>query len=93
MIEGRRKEKSTKFLSGLKSRKGKKYLQSQSSERHIELLDTIRMQMQASCDVFFCILFVFNCECVLSSFYGLLLCLVKFFSAFCLLHLVCAWTI
>ncbi|KAI5655545.1 hypothetical protein M9H77_32732 [Catharanthus roseus] len=48
VIEGRRKEKSTKFLSGLKSRKGKKYLQSQSSERHIELLDTIRMQMQIS---------------------------------------------
>lgn len=47
-IENRRKDKNPKFLSALKSRKGKKYMQSQSPERHMELLDTIRMQMQIS---------------------------------------------
>lgn len=54
-IQSRKKEKNPKFLSGLKSKKGK-YLQSQSPERHVEFLDTIRMQMQASFDVPFSIL-------------------------------------
>ncbi|KAL3499395.1 hypothetical protein ACH5RR_038488 [Cinchona calisaya] len=46
-IQSRKKEKNPKFLSGLKSKKGK-YLQSQSPERHVEFLDTIRAQMQIS---------------------------------------------
>ncbi|XP_027084431.2 protein unc-13 homolog isoform X3 [Coffea arabica] len=46
-IQSRKKDKNPKFLSGLKTKKGK-YLQSQSPERHVEFLDTIRMQMQIS---------------------------------------------
>lgn len=46
-IQSKKKDKNPKFLSGLKAKKGK-YLQSQSPERHVEFLDTIRMQMQIS---------------------------------------------
>ncbi|KAK0587106.1 hypothetical protein LWI29_017363 [Acer saccharum] len=47
-VEDRKKEKSSKFLSGLKSRRDKLHLQSQSSERHSKLIDTVRVQMQIS---------------------------------------------
>ncbi|KAL5748684.1 hypothetical protein ACOSP7_025728 [Xanthoceras sorbifolium] len=47
-VEDRKKEKSSKFLSGLKSKRDKLQLQSQSSERHSKLVDTIRAQMQIS---------------------------------------------
>ncbi|GMQ05288.1 hypothetical protein CsSME_00050374 [Camellia sinensis var. sinensis] len=42
----KRKEKSSKFLSGLKSKRDRKCLQSQLPGRHSELTDTIRVQMQ-----------------------------------------------
>lgn len=45
-IEDKRKEKSSKFLSGLKSKRDRKCLQSQLPGRHSELTDTIRVQMQ-----------------------------------------------
>lgn len=44
--EVRKREKSPKFLSGLKSRKEKRHIEPESSERHLKLLDTIRVQMQ-----------------------------------------------
>ncbi|XVF10658.1 hypothetical protein REPUB_Repub07fG0201300 [Reevesia pubescens] len=47
-LEDRKKEKSSKFLSRLKSKREKPHLQPQLSERHSELIDTIRAQMQIS---------------------------------------------
>ncbi|XP_031251761.1 protein unc-13 homolog [Pistacia vera] len=47
-VEDRKKEKSSKFLSGLKSKKDKLHLQSQSSEKHSKLFDIVRVQMQIS---------------------------------------------
>ncbi|GLT40474.1 hypothetical protein SLA2020_146110 [Shorea laevis] len=47
-VEDRKKEKSSKILSGLRSKRDKTHLQSPSSERHSELTDTIRVQMQIS---------------------------------------------
>ncbi|XP_028054967.1 protein unc-13 homolog isoform X2 [Camellia sinensis] len=47
-IEDKRKEKSSKFLSGLKSKRDRKCLQSQLPGRHSELTDTIRVQMQVN---------------------------------------------
>ncbi|XP_059645069.1 protein unc-13 homolog isoform X2 [Cornus florida] len=47
-FEDRKKEKGSKFLSSLKSRKDKRHLQYQSPDRHPELIDTIRAQMQIS---------------------------------------------
>lgn len=47
-VEDRRKEKSSKFLSGLKSRREKIHQQSQFRGRHSAIVDTIRIQMQAS---------------------------------------------
>lgn len=44
--EVRKREKSPKFLSGLKSRKEKRHIEPESSEKHLKLLDTIRIQMQ-----------------------------------------------
>lgn len=44
----RKKEKSSKFLSGFKGKIDKAHLQPQSLGRHSELIDTIRVQMQAS---------------------------------------------
>ncbi|KAF5729965.1 hypothetical protein HS088_TW20G00334 [Tripterygium wilfordii] len=46
-VEDTKKDKSSKFLSGLKSKRGK-HSQSQASERHLELIDTICVQMQIS---------------------------------------------
>lgn len=47
-VEDRRKEKSSKFLSGLKTKREKINQQSQGRGRHSELVDTIRIQMQIS---------------------------------------------
>lgn len=47
-VEDRRKEKSAKLLSGLKSRRDKIHQQSESRGRQSELIETIRIQMQAS---------------------------------------------
>lgn len=47
-MNDRKREKNPKFISGLKNLKGKKYIRPQSPERHVELLDTVRMQMQIS---------------------------------------------
>jgi len=58
-VEDRRKEKSSKFLSGLKTKREKINQQSQGRGRHSELVDTIRIQMQASYNV----LFLTNVSC------------------------------
>ncbi|KAG8496041.1 hypothetical protein CXB51_009399 [Gossypium anomalum] len=47
-VEDRKKEKNSKFLSRLKSKREKPHSRPQLSERHSELVDTIRAQMQAS---------------------------------------------
>lgn len=47
-VQDRKKEKSSKFLSGFKGKMDKAHLQSQSLGRHSELIDTIRVQMQIS---------------------------------------------
>ncbi|XP_022720063.1 uncharacterized protein LOC111277894 isoform X1 [Durio zibethinus] len=47
-VEDKKKEKSSKFLSRLKSKREKLHLQPQLSERHSLLIDTIRAQMQIS---------------------------------------------
>ncbi|XP_059444572.1 protein unc-13 homolog [Corylus avellana] len=47
-VEDRRKEKSAKLLSGLKSRRDKIHQQSESRGRQSELIETIRIQMQIS---------------------------------------------
>ncbi|KAK9006423.1 hypothetical protein V6N11_035462 [Hibiscus sabdariffa] len=47
-VEDRKKEKNSKFLSRLKSKREKPQSQPQLSERHAELIDTIRAQMQIS---------------------------------------------
>ncbi|KAK9984439.1 hypothetical protein SO802_033964 [Lithocarpus litseifolius] len=54
-VEDRRKEKSSKFLSGLKTKREKINQQSQGRGRHSELVDTIRIQMQISEAVDACI--------------------------------------
>ncbi|XP_057764080.1 protein unc-13 homolog isoform X2 [Salvia miltiorrhiza] len=46
--EGRKREKSSKFLSGLKNRKDKRHIESAPIESHLKVLDTIRLQMQIS---------------------------------------------
>ncbi|XP_042055617.1 protein unc-13 homolog isoform X3 [Salvia splendens] len=46
--EGRKREKSSKFLSGLKNRKEKRHIESAPIESHLKVLDTIRLQMQIS---------------------------------------------
>lgn len=46
--EGRKREKSSKFLSGLKNRKDKRHTESAPVGSHLKLLDTIRLQMQIS---------------------------------------------
>lgn len=60
-IEDRKKEKSSKLLSGLKSKRDKIHQQSQSQSQggHSEVVDTIRIQMQASCN---CMPFI-NARC------------------------------
>lgn len=52
-VEDWKKEKSSKFLSGFKSKKDKLHLQSQSSEKHSKHFDTVRVQMQVSYNFFF----------------------------------------
>ncbi|PQQ21385.1 uncharacterized protein Pyn_17972 [Prunus yedoensis var. nudiflora] len=47
-IEDRKKQRSSKLLSRLKSRKDTANVQSQPLERHLQLLNTIRVQMQIS---------------------------------------------
>ncbi|KAH8521905.1 hypothetical protein H0E87_002802 [Populus deltoides] len=47
-VEDRRKEKTSKFLSGLKSKRDKMQSQSQSVGRKSELMDIVRVQMQIS---------------------------------------------
>lgn len=49
--EGRKREKSSKFLAGLKNKKDKRHIESESIERHLKVLDTIRVQMQVSYSV------------------------------------------
>ncbi|PIN13792.1 hypothetical protein CDL12_13584 [Handroanthus impetiginosus] len=46
--EVRKREKSSKFLAGLKHRRDKQHVESESNERHLKVLDTIRIQMQIS---------------------------------------------
>lgn len=47
-VEDRRKEKTSKFLSGLKSKRDKMQSQSESVGRKSELMDIVRVQMQIS---------------------------------------------
>lgn len=49
-FEDQKKDKSSGFLAGLKNKRDKKHLQpqSQSPERHEEIINTIRVQMQVS---------------------------------------------
>ncbi|XP_048131969.1 protein unc-13 homolog isoform X2 [Rhodamnia argentea] len=44
----RKKEKNSKFFSGIKGKKNKIHFQSQPHERHFELIDIIRSRMQIS---------------------------------------------
>ncbi|KAL3647194.1 hypothetical protein CASFOL_008162 [Castilleja foliolosa] len=46
--EGRKREKSSKFLSGLKNKREKRHIESEPTEKHGKILDTIRVQMQIS---------------------------------------------
>lgn len=52
-VEDKRKDKSSKFLPGLKSKRDKSVSQTQSSEKHSKLIDTVRIQMQASTRMLF----------------------------------------
>lgn len=45
-VEDRKKEKGSKFLTGLKGKRDRMQLQSQSSGRKSELMDVVRVQMQ-----------------------------------------------
>ncbi|XVF51538.1 hypothetical protein PTKIN_Ptkin04bG0192800 [Pterospermum kingtungense] len=47
-VEVKKKEKSSKFLSRLKSKREKPHLQPQLSEKHSSLIDIVRAQMQIS---------------------------------------------
>lgn len=49
--ENRKREKSSRLLSGLKNRRDKRSLESESTERHLKILGIIRVQMQASYSV------------------------------------------
>ncbi|KAL3818096.1 hypothetical protein ACJIZ3_004001 [Penstemon smallii] len=46
--EGRKREKSARFFAGLKNRRDKRNIESESPERHLKVLDTVRLQMQIS---------------------------------------------
>lgn len=70
-IDGKKREKSSRFLAGLKNKKDKRHLQSESPDRHLKLLETIRLQMQASYDM------PFLCSYT-ASMINAFLCLVKF---------------
>ncbi|KAL9177741.1 hypothetical protein ABFS82_01G078500 [Erythranthe guttata] len=45
--ERRKKEKGSRFLSGLKNKRDKRHVESESTE-HLKIIDTIRIQMQIS---------------------------------------------
>ena len=49
----RRREKSSKLLAGLKSKKDREIAQPQCQDRNLELLNIIRTQMEASHSLFF----------------------------------------
>lgn len=49
--QNRKRDKTSKLLAGLKGKKNKEYLPAQFQDRNLELLNTIRTQMEAS---FFC---------------------------------------
>ncbi|KAL6556752.1 hypothetical protein OROHE_006628 [Orobanche hederae] len=50
--EGRKREKSSKFLAGLKNRRDKRHIESEPTEgKHLKILNTIRIQMQLFCDI------------------------------------------
>jgi len=55
VVYDRKKEKNSKFFSGIKGKKNKIHLQSQPVERHFELIDIIRSQMQASISEYYCL--------------------------------------
>ncbi|XP_051137356.1 protein unc-13 homolog isoform X2 [Andrographis paniculata] len=46
--EARKREKGSRFLTGLKSKREKRHVESQSPERALKVLDTVRVQMQIS---------------------------------------------
>ncbi|KAF5800738.1 hypothetical protein HanXRQr2_Chr06g0240081 [Helianthus annuus] len=46
--ENSKKDKGSRFLTGLKNRRGKRHLRSHSVENHFEHIDNIRVQMQIS---------------------------------------------
>ncbi|KAL5551787.1 hypothetical protein UlMin_001963 [Ulmus minor] len=48
LLEDRKKEKSAKFLLGLKNKRDKTHAQPQSLDRHSQVIRTIRIQMQIS---------------------------------------------
>ncbi|KAL2544069.1 hypothetical protein Fot_13302 [Forsythia ovata] len=48
LIDGKKREKGSRFLAGLKNKKDKRHLQSESPDRHLKVLETIRLQMQVS---------------------------------------------
>lgn len=48
LIDDKKREKSSRFLAGLKNKKDKRHLQSESPDRHLKVLETIRLQMQVS---------------------------------------------
>ena len=49
-VEGKKKEKKTKFLTRLRSKRESLQPQPQSADSRAELLDIIRIQMEASCN-------------------------------------------
>ncbi|XP_052209822.1 protein unc-13 homolog isoform X2 [Diospyros lotus] len=53
-VEVKKKDKSSNLLSGLKSKRDRKYARSQLPGGHSDLLNTIRMQMQISEAVYLC---------------------------------------
>ncbi|KAI3468779.1 hypothetical protein Pfo_025442 [Paulownia fortunei] len=46
--ECKKREKSSRFLAGLKNRRDKRHIESESTESHVKILDTMRIQMQIS---------------------------------------------
>lgn len=53
VAEDRKKEKSVKFLLRSKTKRGKTQTQSQCLKKHLELIHTIRVQMQVNYNSFF----------------------------------------
>lgn len=46
LVQGKKKEKGSRLLSGMKSKKNKMHVPSQPLERHLELITILRTQMQ-----------------------------------------------